>query len=82
MKVLMSLPEGILLQSNVTKSDDPLTAIYEGVIGPQETREGLWRQLKELGVEGRLFRGFATAEPYDRMFLERLQALKLSHFGS
>ena len=75
-KALMSLPEGILLQSNV--GDNPLTPTFEGVLGPLETREALWRKLIELRVDGRTFRGFTTEESYDQDFAQRINALKLS----
>lgn len=52
-QVLMSLPEGILLQSNV--AFNPLAPVLEGVLGPMESRDALWHSLKDLRVDGRLF---------------------------
>lgn len=72
-QVLMKLPEGIFLQSNV--ADNPMTPVFEGTLGPVESREALWRRLRELHVDGRMFRGCATDESYDQVFIECLKAL-------
>jgi hypothetical protein len=69
-KILMSLPTGILLQSNVGHS--PFSPTFEGYLGPIETRESTWQQMKELGVDGRLFYGYTTEESYDYDFMEKL----------
>ena len=72
-KILMSLPTGILLQSNVF--DSPLSPIFEGYLGPMETRDSTWQQMKELKVEGRLFCGYTTEESYDHDFMGKICAL-------
>ncbi len=74
-QVLFVLPEGAFLQSNVTEDSDPLAPIYEGVIGPPEMREELWRTLRDLRITGTMFRVFTTEESYDQLFLERVKAL-------
>jgi hypothetical protein len=78
-RILMNLPEGILIQSNC--GNDPL-ALFEERLGPSDKREGVWQRLRQLRLDGRLFRAFANEESYDHLFLERLKALKPSHFGS
>jgi hypothetical protein len=72
-KILMILPDGILLQSNVC--EDPLTPKFEGHLGPLKTRESTWQQMRELGVDGRLFSGYTTEESYDHDFMEKVRAL-------
>ena len=79
-QVLMSLPEGIVLQSNV--ADNPMTPVFEGILGPVESREALWRRLRELHVDGRMFRGYATDESYDQEIIERLKALDRKDLNS
>lgn len=72
-KILMTLPDGILLQSNVC--ENPFTPKYEGYLGPIETRDSTWQQMRELGVDGRLFCGYTTAESYDHDFMKKVNAL-------
>ena len=78
-KTLMSLPNGIFLQSNVYH--DPLSPKFEGYLGPMETRESTWKQMKELEVDGRLFCGYVTEESYDHDFMKKVSALPLSFVG-
>jgi hypothetical protein len=49
-QVLMGLPEGVLLQSNV--ANDPFTPVFEGILGSASTREELWRKLRDMLAAG------------------------------
>jgi hypothetical protein len=74
--VLMSLPQGLLLQRNVTEG--PFEPIFEGVLGPVESRNVLWQVLRKLNVDGRTFCAYTTNESYDEEFSMRVRALKSS----
>ncbi|MGO9432970.1 MAG: hypothetical protein ACLP00_01590 [Terracidiphilus sp.] len=79
-KILKELPEGMLLQSNV--AIDPLSPIFEETLGPKDkdTREAVWKRMKKLRVDRRMFRGYMTTESYDHEFTERLKCLRPSDF--
>lgn len=65
-RALMGFPEGAFLMSNVTDGiGAPLVA---RVLPPPAIRNLFWRELRQLGADGRLARVFATAEDY-RLFL-------------
>lgn len=69
--ILMSLPEGVILQSNV--ASDPLTPIFKGVLGATAKRQEVWAEMRKLKVTGRLFRGFTTKASYEYDLRQRLQ---------
>lgn len=58
--ILMDLPDGLMLLSNV--GSDPVTPSMEVTLGPQATREELWREMRRRRVDGRTFVGFLDAE--------------------
>jgi hypothetical protein len=45
-----------------SRTENPLIPIYEGYLGPIETRESTWQKMRELGVDGRLFRGYTIRD--------------------
>lgn len=77
--VLLSLPEGLLIQSNC--GPGPLN-LFEERLGPLDRREEVWGRLRQLRLDGRLFRGFSNEESYDRLFLDRLKCLEPSDLDS
>jgi hypothetical protein len=70
---LKELPEGGILQSNTTHDD--ASPQFEGILGPKETREELWAQLRKEGLTGTKFRLFMDGESYDAFRDECDQAL-------
>jgi hypothetical protein len=71
--VLMSLPEGVILQSNV--GHDPFTPVFEDVLGPMAKREEVWAKMRALKVAGRMFRAFTAKESYEHELRQRLNAI-------
>lgn len=72
--ILMTLPEGVILQSNV--GIDPVSPIFEEVLGPMTKREEVWAKIRELKVAGRMFRAFATKEAYEHQLRQQLNAVE------
>jgi hypothetical protein len=71
---LMALPAGGILQSNATHDDDPSPA-FEAVLGPVETREALWIQLRKERLTQIKFRYFVDGSSYDAEVAKRDEAL-------
>jgi hypothetical protein len=72
--VLMGLPNGLILLSNVC-SCDPMTPLMETILGPMNTREELWREMRLRQVDGRTFLGFLNVEGLQLLKDEQLKAL-------
>lgn len=70
---LEELPEGGILQSNTTYDD--ASPRFERILGPKESREELWTQLKKECLDGRKFRLFMDGESYDAFRAECDDAL-------
>jgi hypothetical protein len=71
-RVLMDLPTGLILLSNV--EDELCTPCVEVVLGPPETRDSLWLEMRRRRVDGRTFLGFLDREGLRIEKEERLQA--------
>jgi hypothetical protein len=52
--------------------------MFQGRLGPIETRESTWQLIRGLGVDGRLFYGYTTEESYDCDFMRKVCALPCS----
>lgn len=63
-KVLMNLPAGSFLTSNILTNDHAPAILYQ--LGGLETREEVWRQLRELGLTGTKFYVYRTESDYRR----------------
>jgi hypothetical protein len=72
--ILMTLPEGVILQSNVAL--DPFTPVFEGVLGATAKREEVWAKMRNLKVTGRMFRAFSTKESYEYGLRQRRNAIE------
>ena len=70
----MGLPTGLILLSNVCGSD-PMTPLMETILGPIDTREELWLEMRRREVDGRTFRGFLNVEGLQLLKDEQLKAL-------
>lgn len=68
--ILMSLPAGVILESNV--GHEPFAPVFEVVLGSMAEREEVWVKMRGLKVTGRMFWAFATKKSYEHQLRERL----------
>ena len=73
-RVLMTLPVGMLLQSNGCIGS-PNTPAIEVMLGDTESRLNLWRRVRSLRLDGTKFYGFADDRSYRLHMAERELAL-------
>lgn len=70
---LMQLPDGMIIQSNVFH--EPFNPVFEVKLGPRETREALWKKIRECHVDRRTFRGFSSEASYVWWIKMRIKAM-------
>jgi hypothetical protein len=69
-RVLMSLPTGMLLQSNVCRGGLNRPALEVVLEGP-EWRQKVWVRVRSLRLSGTKFRGFSDAGSYRMHMAQR-----------
>jgi len=62
-RVLMSLPAGMLVQSNICIGS-PSAPALEVVLGGPESRQEVWLRVRSLGLAGTKFHGFGDDHSY------------------
>lgn len=65
-KFLFSLASGLYLVSNCYNSDEngPIDSIFRGYIPEASEREQLWKQIKQVGADGRLCYIYKNEDEY------------------
>ena len=65
-KYLFSLDSGLYIASNCYNSDEngPIDSIFRGYIPESSDREQLWKQIKQVGADGRLCYIYKNEDEY------------------
>lgn len=76
-RVLMTLPSGMLLQSNICIGG-PNQPALEVVLGDPESRHEVWARVRSLGLAGTKFRGFCEDRTY-RLHMAQREFILIRH---
>lgn len=74
-RVLLKLPTGMLLQSNICFGGPNRPAI-EVVLGEPETKQAVWLRVRSLRLAGTKFRGFSDERSY-RLHMAQREFIRL-----